>query len=175
MHPLKFVPVSFGTIENFDDRVACQGNSIPRYRLLSIIKISIVTTLATTERLPFQVYTRNCLIWQEESGIWILDIMIPREYWARTPNATRHLPYFFCPMPSLQAHTSLLQNKKYLNLTAHILAWNFPAKVFQNRDAEIEISLLRTHVDQSWPFWMPAGRDSIREWRKLNHWLIFSR
>ena len=32
---------------------------------------------------------------QEESGIWILDIMIPREYWARTPNATRHLPQFF--------------------------------------------------------------------------------
>ena len=63
MHPLKFVPVSFGTIEIFDDRVAYQGNSIPRYRLLSIIKISIVTTLATTERLPFQVYTRNCLIW----------------------------------------------------------------------------------------------------------------
>ena len=62
-HPLKFVPVSFGTIEIFDDRVAYQGNSIPRYRLLSIIKISIVTTLATTERLPFQVYTRNCLIW----------------------------------------------------------------------------------------------------------------
>ena len=114
---------------------------------------------------------------QEESRIWILDIMIPREYWARTPNTTRHLPYFFCSMPFLQAHTSLLQNKnkKYLNLTAHILAWNLPAKVFQNRDAEIEISLLRTHVDQSWPFWMPAGRDSIREWRKLNHWLIFSR
>ena len=63
MHPLKFVPVSFGTIEIFDDRVAYQGNSIPRYRLLSIIKNSIVTTLATTERSPFQVYTRNCLIW----------------------------------------------------------------------------------------------------------------